>query len=93
MACLRELVFYSLVLLGLNLCGLCVDGVLGKWDDFLRMPTYSKHGGGNGGNGGVDDDGDDDVGTKWVVLIVGSMGSGNYRHQVCALQHLRTIKC
>ena len=89
MACLRELVFYSLVLMGLNLCVLCVDVVLRKWDDFLRMPTYSKHG---GGNGGVDDDGDDDVGTKWVVLIVGSMGSGNYRHQVCALHHLRTIK-
>ncbi|GLJ23425.1 hypothetical protein SUGI_0443330 [Cryptomeria japonica] len=89
MGCVRELVL-ALVFLGLNLCGLCVDGSSTKWDDLLRMPTYTKHGGGgNGGDGGGDDDGSGG-GTRWAVLIAGSMGYGNYRHQadVCHAYHI-----
>lgn len=30
----------------------------------------------------VDDDDDQKVGTRWAVLVAGSSGFGNYRHQV-----------
>lgn len=39
-------------------------------DSFLRLPT---------------DGGADGVGTRWAVLIAGSKGFGNYRHQVYRL--------
>ena len=31
---------------------------------------------------GVDEDDDAQPGTRWAVLVAGSMGYGNYRHQV-----------
>lgn len=36
-------------------------------------------------SGGSSSDGDDSVGTRWAVLIAGSSGYGNYRHQVLLL--------
>lgn len=46
---------------------------LNPWDSVIRLPT--------------DSDKDDDVvdskqGTRWAVLVAGSHGYGNYRHQV-----------
>ncbi|KAH9303186.1 hypothetical protein KI387_014769 [Taxus chinensis] len=58
-----------------------VDGRTGKWVDVLRMPrAHTKHGGGE----------DDNIGTRWAVLIAGSNGYGNYRHQadVCHAYHI-----
>lgn len=41
------------------------------------MPTEEEEVGGSGG-----DDDDRKVGTRWAVLVAGSSGFGNYRHQV-----------
>ena len=41
-----------------------------RWQDFLRLPSTSE-----------DDDGAA-VGTRWALLIAGSNGYYNYRHQV-----------
>lgn len=46
---------------------------LDRWESAIRMPVEK------------DDearDGDQDVGTRWAVLVAGSSGFGNYRHQV-----------
>ena len=43
-------------------------------DFFLRLPSDGRTNGG-----------DDAVGTRWAVLIAGSNGYGNYRHQVYQL--------
>ncbi|MQM10574.1 hypothetical protein Taro_043468 [Colocasia esculenta] len=54
------------------------------WDPEIRMPTERE--------GGGDAEEDDVVGTRWAVLVAGSSGYGNYRHQadVChAYQLLR----
>ena len=40
----------------------------------IRMPT-------EGDEPEVDDDGQE-IGTRWAVLVAGSSGYGNYRHQV-----------
>uniref|UniRef100_A0A0A9B3K0 See2a n=1 Tax=Arundo donax TaxID=35708 RepID=A0A0A9B3K0_ARUDO len=42
----------------------------GRWQDFLRMPSERS--------GGAEED---VVGTRWAVLIAGSNGYYNYRHQ------------
>lgn len=40
---------------------------LDRWESLIRMPT---------------DQDDDELGTQWAVLVAGSSGFGNYRHQV-----------
>ncbi|KAL2321607.1 hypothetical protein Fmac_025986 [Flemingia macrophylla] len=40
------------------------------WDSVIRLPTEP-----------VDDPDADEVGTRWAVLVAGSSGYGNYRHQ------------
>ena len=37
------------------------------WEPEIRMPAESE---------------EDEVGTRWAVLVAGSSGYGNYRHQV-----------
>ncbi|KAL6633885.1 hypothetical protein ACP70R_026556 [Stipagrostis hirtigluma subsp. patula] len=54
----------------------------GEWERLIRMPwekepAASRRGGGEG----VDEEEDDAVGTRWAVLVAGSSGYGNYRHQ------------
>ena len=44
-----------------------------RWERTIRMPTEKEEMGGAG---------DRKVGTRWAVLIAGSSGFGNYRHQV-----------
>ena len=49
---------------------ICYGGAsrLDRWESAIRMPT--------------DDKDDDELGTRWAVLVAGSSGFGNYRHQV-----------
>lgn len=57
--------FFVLLLLVLNL-----NLSWGReWDPTIRMPTERES------------DDDDEVGTRWAVLVAGSNGYGNYRHQ------------
>jgi hypothetical protein len=53
------------------------DGAEGKWDPLIRMPT--EKGDAAAASTAAEED---EVGTKWAVLIAGSSGYGNYRHQV-----------
>lgn len=46
-----------------------------RWERTIRMPTEKEE-----VDGGDDDD--QKVGTRWAVLVAGSSGFGNYRHQV-----------
>lgn len=47
-----------------------------EWNDILRMPTEKDH-----KAQGLDDTDDDEIGTRWAILVAGSSGYGNYRHQ------------
>jgi hypothetical protein len=49
--------------------------------DILRLPSEASRFFGRG-SGVADDNDDDSSGTKWAVLIAGSNGYWNYRHQV-----------
>jgi len=42
-----------------------------EWDSVIKLPAEP-----------VDADSDHEVGTRWAVLVAGSNGYGNYRHQV-----------
>jgi legumain len=53
------------------------DGAEGGWEPLIRMPTGK---GGDAAARAVEED--DEVGTRWAVLVAGSSGYGNYRHQV-----------
>ena len=56
--------------------------------DFLRLPSEAL----KFFRGGASDASDEDsVGTRWAVLIAGSNGYWNYRHQVFFFLHL--ISC
>jgi legumain len=50
-----------------------------KWDPLIRMPGEKEQA---LARGGQDDEEEDGVGTRWAVLVAGSNGYGNYRHQV-----------
>jgi legumain len=52
----------------------------GEWDPVIRMPGEKEPAATVGGEG-LDDEDDDGVGTRWAVLVAGSNGYGNYRHQ------------
>lgn len=52
--------------------------------DVLRLPSEASRFF-RTGDGGADRQEDDTVGTRWAVLIAGSNGYWNYRHQVLNL--------
>jgi legumain len=52
------------------------DGVEGEWEPLIRMPTEK------GVYAAAAAAAEDEVGTRWAVLVAGSSGYGNYRHQV-----------
>ncbi|KAF0927892.1 hypothetical protein E2562_036809 [Oryza meyeriana var. granulata] len=58
-------------LLLLQLLGLAAVAGAGRWQEFLRLPS----------DGGKEEEEEDAVGTRWAVLIAGSNGYYNYRHQ------------
>lgn len=45
------------------------------WDSTIRLPSEK----------GKPEDVDKQSGTTWAVLVAGSNGYGNYRHQVCMI--------
>lgn len=57
-----------LLLFGVQLLVLVAAVAGARWQDFLRLPS--------------EDDDAAAVGTRWAVLIAGSNGYYNYRHQV-----------
>jgi hypothetical protein len=63
----------------------------GGWDPVIRMPGEEEPTAARGGER-LDDE-DDDVGTRWAVLVAGSSGYGNYRHQVSAVSEAVSLPC
>jgi hypothetical protein len=63
----------------------------GGWDPVIRMPGEEEPAAARGGER-LDDE-DDDVGTRWAVLVAGSSGYGNYRHQVSAVSEAVSLPC
>ena len=61
-----------LVLLGFEVIGSGRASRLNRWESGIRMPTEKDDA----------EDVDGEVGTRWAVLVAGSAGYGNYRHQV-----------
>ncbi|KAF5939995.1 hypothetical protein HYC85_021162 [Camellia sinensis] len=59
-------------------------------DDLIRLPSEASRFFNSGG--GADDDGDDSVGTRWAVLIAGSNGYWNYRHQADVCHAYQLLK-
>jgi len=53
----------------LAFCAVTVLGRTPSWDGKIAMPTEEKE--------------KDEEGTRWAILIAGSAGYWNYRHQVC----------
>jgi legumain len=45
----------------------------GLWDPEIRLPSEKEV---------WEEESEDEIGTRWAVLVAGSMGFGNYRHQV-----------
>lgn len=76
MASLRSLISSSLVLF--VLLGSLVGDVRAEridWDlPEILLPTSEEQNSGDAGSS--------EVGTRWAVLVAGSNGYGNYRHQV-----------
>ncbi|XP_030945423.1 legumain isoform X2 [Quercus lobata] len=60
-----------LVLLGFEVIGGGRASRLNRWESGIRMPTEKDDA----------EDVDGEVGTRWAVLVAGSSGYGNYRHQ------------
>lgn len=46
---------------------------VGLWDPAIRLPSEKEV---------SEEESKDEIGTRWAVLVAGSMGFGNYRHQV-----------
>ncbi|XP_062074079.1 vacuolar-processing enzyme [Humulus lupulus] len=70
------------VLLGLLI--LVANGGAARWESTIRMPTEKVD--------EAEEDSEGETGTRWAILVAGSSGYGNYRHQadVChAYQLLR----
>ncbi|NP_001401341.1 Vacuolar-processing enzyme beta-isozyme 1 [Zea mays] len=65
-----------LSLLALAGAASAADGAEGEWEPLIRMPTAK---GSDAASAPAAED--DEVGTRWAVLVAGSFGYGNYRHQ------------
>ncbi|KAK9103203.1 hypothetical protein Sjap_020457 [Stephania japonica] len=70
--------FYALFLLLLLFVGAKATTSTSPWESTIRMPT--------------DRDGDEDRGTIWAVLVAGSSGYGNYRHQADVCHAYQLLK-
>ncbi|VAI58967.1 unnamed protein product [Triticum turgidum subsp. durum] len=68
---------FALLLL---LCA-AADASKGKWDPVIRMPGEEEPATGDESS----EKGEDGVGTRWAVLVAGSSGYGNYRHQITSV--------
>ncbi|CAL4886420.1 unnamed protein product [Urochloa decumbens] len=84
---------WCLVLLAVALAA-AAGAEVGEWDPVIRMPGEGELAAAARGGGGerLGEEEDDGAGTRWAVLVAGSSGYGNYRHQadIChAYQILR----
>lgn len=52
-------------------------------NDLIKLPSEARRFVGGESNAGADDD---SVGTRWAVLLAGSSGYWNYRHQVIQIR-------
>ena len=60
---------------------------VGQWDPTIRLPTERAGFDGLGGGGDEKEQEDEETsGTRWALLVAGSSGYGNYRHQVVELR-------
>jgi legumain len=58
------------------------DGTEGTCEPLIRMPTEKGVDASAAATSAAAEEGDDEVITKWALLVAGSSGYGNYRHQV-----------
>lgn len=73
----------ALFLLTLSILTVSFDVGFASGGDFIKLPSEARHFGGSAKADGGDDDGF--VGTRWAILLAGSNGYWNYRHQVIAI--------
>ncbi|URD80775.1 Tubulin folding cofactor D C terminal [Musa troglodytarum] len=59
------------------------------WDPIIRLPSNRLAP--EPGEGGRQD-GEEETGTKWALLVAGSSGYGNYRHQVPTVSYPRLVQ-
>ncbi|KAL8499114.1 hypothetical protein ACS0TY_022184 [Phlomoides rotata] len=64
--------------------------IVADGQDFIKLPSEARHsfGGSEERDGGVDDS----VGTRWAVLLAGSNGYWNYRHQADVCHAYQVLK-
>ncbi|XP_062222622.1 asparaginyl endopeptidase Rep2-like [Phragmites australis] len=82
---------FVLLVLVLAAAGAVAGAKKEGWDPVIRLPGEKEPAGPHRGEG-LGEEEDDGVGTRWAVLVAGSSGYGNYRHQadIChAYQILR----
>ncbi|XP_031488237.1 vacuolar-processing enzyme-like [Nymphaea colorata] len=73
-----------LLLFALLSLAVCTHGRIPQWSDLLRLPSVVS--------GDFSDLRDDDsTGTRWAVLIAGSSGYWNYRHQADVCHAYQTM--
>ncbi|XP_078167435.1 beta vacuolar processing enzyme [Carex rostrata] len=79
----RWLVLAVLVLIFSIWCeGASTRGV-GLWDPAIRLPSEKEV---------SEEESEDEIGTRWAVLVAGSMGFGNYRHQADVCHAYQLLK-
>ncbi|GAB4857040.1 hypothetical protein Ancab_014951 [Ancistrocladus abbreviatus] len=77
----------TVVVLLLFILGAQAAGRFNRWEDMgILMPTETD------GSAGSEDVDDDVVGTRWAVLVAGSSGYGNYRHQADVCHAYQILK-
>ncbi|KAL8503991.1 hypothetical protein ACS0TY_022645 [Phlomoides rotata] len=64
--------------------------IVADGQDFIKLPSEARHsfGGSEERDGGADDS----VGTRWAVLLAGSNGYWNYRHQADVCHAYQVLK-
>ncbi|KAA8521896.1 hypothetical protein F0562_012790 [Nyssa sinensis] len=72
------LILMLILILPLQAIGSGRAGWLNRWDSMIRMP--------------VDDIEPEENGTRWAVLVAGSLGYGNYRHQADVCHAYQILK-
>ncbi|KAJ4759520.1 Vacuolar-processing enzyme [Rhynchospora pubera] len=55
-----------------------------QWDPAIRLPSEK--------DASLDHESEDEIGTRWAVLVAGSMGFGNYRHQADVCHAYQLLK-
>jgi legumain len=72
----------GLLLSLLAVAAAAADGTEGRCEPLIRMPTEKGVDASAAAASAAAEEGEDEVVTKWALLVAGSSGYGNYRHQV-----------